>query len=405
MTAESGWYADPYGRFERRYWSGTDWTEHVFGGGVQGTDPLATPVPSTRVATTSTGSSRSTGSQASTRPAGAVNASSTVTAATISAQVTTFLDRLGPLARERGQVNLRNALAGTAGALWAVGIILVVSNDSDASGPIAVTAALLIGAAVAGALKGSHIAGSLYALTGVVAVAVPAFVSALMSNSLDQSKFAVPALLVAVLFLGLWAAPGLRGRPLLFGAGVYALVTFIGTLGVSNTDCYEYSFSESDCISADNIRNLLSDQGWLFVLVGAVLLAGVYWSDRRGYHGIGSGLVATALLSITSGGVLIAAAVDNGSEMTGPLALLAVAGAVMAWVGSAGGRRATTWWGVAVCSLALPAAFLVAVQPSDSATGGILIILSGVVLFGLPILVSRISAANSNGGSSAVGQP
>ena len=34
-----GWLADPFARHEQRYWSGTQWTEHVADGGVPGTDP------------------------------------------------------------------------------------------------------------------------------------------------------------------------------------------------------------------------------------------------------------------------------------------------------------------------------------------------------------------------------
>jgi hypothetical protein len=35
----AGWYADPSGRFELRYWDGTAWTEHVSRQGQQFTDP------------------------------------------------------------------------------------------------------------------------------------------------------------------------------------------------------------------------------------------------------------------------------------------------------------------------------------------------------------------------------
>ena len=34
-----GWLTDPFARHEQRYWSGTQWTEHVADGGVPGTDP------------------------------------------------------------------------------------------------------------------------------------------------------------------------------------------------------------------------------------------------------------------------------------------------------------------------------------------------------------------------------
>jgi len=36
--APANWYADPYGRYEYRYWDGLQWTEHVGTGGVQGTE-------------------------------------------------------------------------------------------------------------------------------------------------------------------------------------------------------------------------------------------------------------------------------------------------------------------------------------------------------------------------------
>jgi hypothetical protein len=35
----AGWYPDPSGRFEQRYWDGTQWTEHVARQGQQYTDP------------------------------------------------------------------------------------------------------------------------------------------------------------------------------------------------------------------------------------------------------------------------------------------------------------------------------------------------------------------------------
>lgn len=45
----AGWFPDPAGRHERRYWNGSVWTEHVFTSGAQGVDPL-TPVPPAEVA-------------------------------------------------------------------------------------------------------------------------------------------------------------------------------------------------------------------------------------------------------------------------------------------------------------------------------------------------------------------
>jgi hypothetical protein len=39
-TTPAGWYADPTGRSEHRYWDGARWTEHVSNRGFAGTDPI-----------------------------------------------------------------------------------------------------------------------------------------------------------------------------------------------------------------------------------------------------------------------------------------------------------------------------------------------------------------------------
>ena len=43
-AAPSGWYADPAGRHEQRYWHEGHWTEQVADGGRRSSDP-ATPAP------------------------------------------------------------------------------------------------------------------------------------------------------------------------------------------------------------------------------------------------------------------------------------------------------------------------------------------------------------------------
>src|SRR5262245_66626842 len=39
----AGWYTDPAGRHEYRYWDGTDWKPEVSDGGVTTVDPLGPP--------------------------------------------------------------------------------------------------------------------------------------------------------------------------------------------------------------------------------------------------------------------------------------------------------------------------------------------------------------------------
>jgi len=43
----AGWYPDPTGRFDHRYWDGSAWTDYAARGGVQSQDPVAGSRPST----------------------------------------------------------------------------------------------------------------------------------------------------------------------------------------------------------------------------------------------------------------------------------------------------------------------------------------------------------------------
>jgi hypothetical protein len=44
-TAPAGWAPDPSGRYEHRYWSGSEWTEHVSTAGTTGQDPVPPTAP------------------------------------------------------------------------------------------------------------------------------------------------------------------------------------------------------------------------------------------------------------------------------------------------------------------------------------------------------------------------
>ncbi len=46
MSSPAAWHADPYNRFQLRYWDGARWTEHVSNNGVQAIDdPTSLPTP------------------------------------------------------------------------------------------------------------------------------------------------------------------------------------------------------------------------------------------------------------------------------------------------------------------------------------------------------------------------
>jgi len=64
----SGWFPDPTGRHEARFWDGAAWTDHIADGGVTGVDP-PTPAPCTLATAVSTDGQRSP-DRTRTRPAG-----------------------------------------------------------------------------------------------------------------------------------------------------------------------------------------------------------------------------------------------------------------------------------------------------------------------------------------------
>jgi uncharacterized RDD family membrane protein YckC len=47
MTHPPGWWPDPTGRHQARYWDGARWSEHVANDGIGATDPVAVPDPPT----------------------------------------------------------------------------------------------------------------------------------------------------------------------------------------------------------------------------------------------------------------------------------------------------------------------------------------------------------------------
>ncbi|CAN5599057.1 hypothetical protein BH24ACT5_BH24ACT5_06860 [soil metagenome] len=42
-THPAGWYPDPMGRFEHRYYDGANWTDNVSTNGQPSTDPVHSP--------------------------------------------------------------------------------------------------------------------------------------------------------------------------------------------------------------------------------------------------------------------------------------------------------------------------------------------------------------------------
>lgn len=380
MSQPAKWWPDPYGRFEQRYFDGEAWTAHVISGGEQTVDPLGTTVSVPFAAPTSdpiAGLAGSTGSGSAASP----------TSPAAGVPIREFLDGIGPEARTRSAVHLSIALAGVGGVVAAAGVGIAILGDSDSSRPRNLTAAIVILAlAYAIRLGVKSQAEARSAAVGAAAVGIPALAAAITNTGNGGGT----AVLAALLFIVAWAAPGMRGRPLLLGEGavslVLALTTVDSTETTVNTGLFDFGRT-----------NVIGGKSWMFVIAAVALLALVWWLDAQGYHGVGTSLVVAAVLS-TAFAVL--KVVENLSSTSSAL-LLAVAGLAVAVVGDHGQRRASTWFGVAVAAIGTVAAFISALAPSSTGDTATSLIFAGLALVVVPLAVKAISASRASGGSVA----
>jgi MFS family permease len=355
----AGWFPDPFGRYERRFWDGTAWTAHVGTGNQQLVDPLGATL-SIPIATPPTAFPATTPPPATTAPDGSIP----------------FLDRMGPEARLRPDPEAGLALAGIGGFVAAVGLLALILGDDDSRGKLVLFGLLVFGAALAVRLL---IASERYVRGAAVGAGAAGLAGLIGSVTWDSSDSAWASLLFGAAFIAAWALPGFLGRPLFLGLGVLAVVVSIGQALSDNTTTFigDVRFT----------NGVVGDQGAVFLLLAIVLLGGVFFLDRRGYHGVATALVIPALISTAIGVGDTLSRIDNE---TGGAILVIVAGVVIALVGGYGERRATTWIGALVASVGV-VGFLFSIVDPDAATSvGTTFLLSGAALIATPIVIQAI---------------
>jgi hypothetical protein len=381
VTQAAGWFSDPYGRFEQRYWNGTSWTEHVSTGGSQSVDPLGTSTVIPIVTPASVFSSDQ---------AAVVSSAQPVVATATKQQPRHFLDSLGDEGRSRPAPRLSIALAGGGGALVALGIAAAIFGDSGSRGSAFGAAVVILGAALAirFVVDGQPDLRSAAVGAGVVGLVV---LGLAIAN--DDVGEAWASLVVGLLFLAAWVLPGFRGRNLMLGLGTLQLVAALGEATSSN--------SPSDGILSDLPFDAnVGDQGAVLLLAAAALLGLVWWLDRAGYRGVGTGLVVPALASAFVGAAEVADGIDNAG---GALLVLAV-GLVVCVIGSHGDRRATTWWGAVLATAGVVGFFYTTMKPDSVSSIAGMLVISGALLIGGPA-VARAIRASQNKDQSAPAAP
>ena len=403
MSVAAGWHSDPYGRFAKRYWDGERWTEHVVtGNGVQQVDPLGTSmsIPFATPETARGRGSAEAGGSASGGGQQSFAATQTTTAQTVSGSPKAprsgsalgwnLLDRMAPDSRERPKPKLSIALSGLGGVLGAGGIVALILGD-DASRTKTVLAGILVTAiAVAIRLFIQSPQEVRSAAVGAGIIGLIALAAGIVGDSFADNEW-VPAAVIAALFLAAWALPGFFGRTIMLGIGTFSVVAAVASAIDNNS-----AVSDSRSINVNvPFFDRVGNQGYVFLVMGAILMGLVYLLDRKGFRGTATGLVASGLLSTAIG---LVALVTKFGETGGPVLSVAV-GALVCFVGSNGQRRATTWAGAAITTIAVAALVANMVKPNSSNEIGTVGVLSAAVLIGGAIVAAKVRANGAANGS------
>lgn len=253
---------------------------------------------------------------------------------------------LGPSAVERPPLSLPGGVAATGGALLALGVAAVGFDRWGSTGsraaPVLLSAALLVAGAAGSALAPVALRPAGVAASGIVAPALAFFVAAGDRFPSLAAVAVVSGLLLAALYLaGPW-----RGHT--FHLAILVVAGWLSALSL--TDAGLGSALGGGRLGS--VGSYLSGAGAVSAAVGAAYLAAGHWLDREGLRGVATPFVAVGAVALSLG--TVAALRDAGSLLAG--VLLAAAGAAAAAVGASGGRRATTWAGLAVVGAGIVAA-------------------------------------------------
>jgi hypothetical protein len=283
---------------------------------------------------------------------------------------------------------------GAVGGLFVVGGALgligeLVDDDGDGARILAGVLALAVAAAALFARTLPRLEPSIAtALVAVAAIAAGAGVMLVLvdPSSVDGlSSFTAPLLFAAIVWLVLFFAGPVKGRPFVLGLALVAV--WFGALTVvdpfdatSSTDVFseigepveddptiggfddEFTFDEEFEFEEEppvielfpfgfDVEGAAGDVGAVSLLFGVGYLIASAAFDRRRRGDVSTPFVAVGIPAAALG--LIGVSADIGS-VPGALFTLLVAGAVC-WMGAAYGRRLSTWAGAAGVAVALGA--------------------------------------------------
>ena len=199
-----------------------------------------------------------------------------------------------------------------------------------------------------------------------------------------------PTLVVTLLLVALWLAPGLQGRPVILATALllvtWTVAGFVAVqVGSNSADRQVYTYDETPFFSspfsglADTIGDALRAAAIAALVLGVLYLVGAALVDRLRLPGLGTPLIVAGVVS----GAYGTNGVTDQRVVRAVIPLLFLA--LVIAVGVAGGRKATTWLG-GVFSVGAAIALALALLGDNPSAGPAAAL---IALFGLLVLVGR----------------
>ncbi|HKA83566.1 MAG TPA: hypothetical protein VKD21_06870 [Acidimicrobiales bacterium] len=314
-----------------------------------------------------------------------------------------FLGRLGAWATRRAEPRLWISLAGAGCALAVAGVVIIsgdaqVGEEGFSDGTRLPGIIMCLVVAVAGYVLLHWFAESPAATAGVtaIALAVPPFFYFLTFDADSVPPWSAEGILAlsALVWLVSYVVGPARGRPLLVGAGLVAVVLLVFQLveepfsaGFEDT-FVEAPFAPDEPLPGDEPfpggESLTSESGEpdpttlgiISLLFGVAYLVCARLLDRRGFAGTATPFVVASLAAIAGGIALL----GEDIEAAGAGAASVVAGLVVAWFGARSGRRGSTVIGAGGVALGIVLIIADAMQESSPTRVGIALLAVGAAV-------------------------
>lgn len=356
-----GWYPDPLGRAEERYWDGTEWTSQVRTGG---TESLDVPFDDRAAAPGAAGGAAVAGASGPTAGTGNV---------VLAEPMREGLARR--LQRDRPAPTLAEAVAAVGGVFGVAGIFMLIA-DEGGRGRLLGGSVLVIALSYALVLLGPRIArpaGLVGVLVGTIVLA-----SNLFTDLDGRSAELLPALIAGAIWLAMFFGPGLRGAPALMAAVLFAgwVVLIALTGGDQGGRYYDDGVLVGSGASLGSVQRSAVEAGPLTLVYALAAIVVGAMLDSKAWRVLATPFIAVAAVLAVVG---LSLTVTDGVDAAGSGVLTAAVGAIIAVVGGAGQRRGSIWIGAALAAAGLSTLVLDLVDGPEGA-GALFLVLGAIAV-------------------------